>query len=375
MSYPLLDRSALRMKPLAGRSNRVDIERDQISPEDELPPPDGEGSRIVTEAAGRIIEARAADRPVILTFGAHAIKNGLAPVLISLIENGWVTHLASNGAGIIHDWEIAFQGKTSEDVKAAMERGEFGLWQETGYYINLALNIGAYRGRGYGESVGAMIEEEALDIPDAPALEQEVAENLKREPEKAAAAAELLTVLARFPLPPGRLRVEHRWKSYSVQAAAFRLGVPFSGHPMFGHDIIYNHPLNHGASLGRAAERDFLAFAESVSRISSGVYLSVGSAVMSPMIFEKSMSMASNLALQAGGRIENHYLLVVDLASSEWDWSKGEPPEDSPDYYLRYNKTFSRMGGTMRYLSADNRVFLPALHRELSRRKGPGKND
>ncbi|MBN2287855.1 MAG: hypothetical protein JXQ83_00885, partial [Candidatus Glassbacteria bacterium] len=297
-------------------------------------------------------------------------KNGLGPVLISLVENGWLTHLATNGAGIIHDWEIAFQGMTSEDVRGGVQRGEFGNWQETGYYLNLALNVGAYRGMGYGEAVGAMIERQALEVPSAQDLEAEAAGCLGTDPERSAAAAELLSVVRRFGLPPGRLEIGHRWKSYSVQAAAFSLGVPFTGHPMFGHDIIYNHPLNYGPLLGRAAERDFLTFAGSVSRISSGVYLSVGSAVMSPMVFEKSMSMAQNLALQAGGSIGGHYLLVVDLARSDRDWSKGEPPEHSPDYYLRYNKSFSRMGGTMRYLSADNRVFLPALHGELSRRCG-----
>ncbi|MFC1614787.1 hypothetical protein ACFL5K_05765, partial [Gemmatimonadota bacterium] len=324
------------------------------------------GIRAVAEVAERVIEAREAGRPVIMAFGAHTIKNGLAPVLISLIEKGWVSHLATNGAGIIHDWEIAYQGMTSEDVKGGVQRGEFGNWQETGYYINLALNVGSYEGKGYGEAVGAMIERGAVEVPSACALEKEVIKNLKTDPERAAAAAELLAVVRRFKIPSGKIEVEHRWKNYSIQAAAFRLGVPFTGHPMFGHDIIYNHPLNHGASLGRAAERDFLTFARNVSNLSSGVYLSVGSAVMSPMVFEKSMSMAQNLALQESRRIEGHYLMVADLARSSWDWNGGEPPEDSPDYYLRYNKSFSRMGGTMRYLSADNRAFLPALHRELS---------
>jgi hypothetical protein len=83
------------------------------------------------------------------------------------------------------------------------------------------------------------------------------------------------------------------------------------------------------------------------------------------MVFEKSVSMAQNLSLQAGRRLENHFMVVVDLAESRWDWSKGEPPADSPDYYLRHCKSFSRMGGTMRYVAADNRHFLVALAREL----------
>jgi len=142
--------------------------------------------------------------------------------------------------------------------------------------------------------------------------------------------------------------------------------VPFTSHPMFGHDVIYAHPMNHGAAIGRAAERDFLAFAANVSRLDGGVYLSVGSAVMSPMIFEKSLSMARNVALPQGRAIDRHFIVVVDLAETGWDWRKdGEPPQTHPAYYLRYCKTFSRMGGEMRYASADNRDFLLALCRRL----------
>ena len=111
---------------------------------------------------------------------------------------------------------------------------------------------------------------------------------------------------------------------------------------------------------------EVLTFAEAVSRLDGGgVYISIGSAVMSPMIFEKSLSMAQNLAIQRGQHIDDHYIAIVDLASSSWDWSEGEPPETDPAYYLRFNKTFSRMGGTLRYVQADNRDFLLALTREL----------
>jgi hypothetical protein len=139
---------------------------------------------------------------------------------------------------------------------------------------------------------------------------------------------------------------------------------------MIGHDIIYNHPMNHGAAIGRTAMRDFLSFADSINNLDHGVYLSVGSAVMSPMIFEKSLSMAQNIQLQQSRRIDNHYILVVDLAKSSWDWkANGEPPQDDPAYYLRFCKTFSRMGGTMDYLSADNRDFLLALYQALTTRE------
>jgi hypothetical protein len=152
-----------------------------------------------------------------------------------------------------------------------------------------------------------------------------------------------------------------------VQACAWELKVPFTGHPMFGQDIIYNHPMNQGAAIGRTALNDFLCFAASVTRLDYGVYMSLGSAVMSPMIFEKSLSMAQNLEIQRNNHIDNHFMLIVDLARSDWDWLKdGEPPVDNPAYYLRYCKTFHRMGGEMHYLTADNRDFLLELYNNLS---------
>ncbi len=155
-------------------------------------------------------------------------------------------------------------------------------------------------------------------------------------PERAAAAIDLLAACREFGLPAGCMSVPHPQRSLSVQAAAYRLGIPFTGHPMIGHDIIYTHPLVSGAAIGRTGMRDFLRFAASVSRLEGGVYLSVGSAVMSPMVFEKSLSMAQNLALQAGTAIAAHYILVVDIAQSAWDWSRaGEPPASDPAYYLR----------------------------------------
>ena len=209
------------------------------------------------------------------------------------------------------------------------------------------------------------VEKEGLEIPSATQLQSIVKSELALDPDRAAAAADLLSVVRRFELEPGWMKVEHPWKRYSVQAGAFATSVPSTGHPMIGHDIIYNHPMNYGSCLGRVAERDFLTFAHSVSQLEGGVYISIGSAVMSPMVFEKSLSISQNIAIQQGQHIDNHYILVNDLAESTWDWSKGEPPEDNPAYYLRYNKSFSRMGGTMKYLQADNRDFLLALTHTL----------
>ena len=365
MPYPKLDRTLIQMKPLSARENKVQIENDHIPLSAQPQHLSPSGQTLIREVADRMRTARANGKPVILASGAHTIKNGLAPILNHLMEDGWLTHLATNGAGVIHDWEFAFQGESSEDVKGGVSRGEFGNWQETGFNINLALNIGAYEGLGYGESVGAMIENEGLTIPSVADLERDILDNIQSNPDRVASMADLISIIKQFDLPAGWMSIPHAWKQYSIQAKAYQLGIPFTGHPMIGHDIIYNHPMNHGGALGRVALRDFLTFAEAVSRIDGGVYLSLGSAVMSPMIFEKSLSMAQNLALQKGDVIDTHYILVVDLAKSSWDWTKGEPPEDNPDYYLRFNKSFSRMGGTMRYLTADNRDFLLGLAHQL----------
>ncbi len=369
MSYSGFDRFQVKMQPLSARENKKRIEEDHISPDSPAPQLPAMTLEVLEETAQRIRIARNNEGPVVAAFGAHSIKNGLGPVLLRLIERGWFTHLATNGAGIIHDWEFSFQGQSSENVQTMVNEGRFGNWEETGFSINLALNIGAYEGKGYGESVGALIENEALSIPDEEELESAIL-NWKSEPETAAAAADLKFLLDQFQqdgkrpnFKPGRLEIPHPWKKFSIQAGAYRLGVPFTGHPMFGHDIIYNHPMNHGAALGRAAQRDFLTYAKTISRMDQGVYLSIGSAVMSPMIFEKALSISQNLAIQNGTHIDNHYILVCDLAESTWDWRKGEPPEDNPAYYLRYNKSFSRMGGEMRYLQIDNRdVLLGLLH-------------
>ena len=368
MPFEEFDRRRVRFFPLRERENRVFIEKDHVKPDESPHDLDARQKRLIAETADRIAAARALGASRMLTFGAHAIKNGLAPVMAKLIEDGWITHLATNGAGIIHDWEFAYAGESSEHVAANVAQGRFGMWEETGFYLNLALAVGAFQGLGYGESVGALVEREGLEIPSEEALAAAVNENIAAEPQQSAAAADLLHLVRQFALKPGWLEVAHPYKRFGLQAAAYRLGVPLTGHPMIGHDIIYLHPMNHCAAVGRTAQRDFLTFAHGVSNLANGVYLSIGSAVMSPMVFEKSMSLSQNVARQEGKRIENHFIVVVDLAESHWDWQQGEPPEDNPDYYLRYNKSFSRMGGEMRYLPADNRDFLLAVLHNLEQR-------
>ena len=366
MPFPLLDRHQLHIKPLSERKDKVYIQRDHVPADTPIERTFSESEQqTMTEVVARLIKAREAGKSRMIAFGAHAIKDGLAPVFMKLIEDGWVTHLATNGAGIIHDWEFAFQGHSSEDVRANVTKGEFGTWQETGFYLNLAIVVGAWRGMGYGESVGAFVEHEGLEIPREEQLVNEITTLAASNPLQAAAAADLLDRIQKFNIAPGWLAVPHPFKQYGLQAAAYLASIPLTGHPMIGHDIIYTHAMNHCAAIGRAAERDFLAYAQQVMNLDDGVYISIGSAVMSPMIFEKSLSMSQNLHIQQGNHIDNHFILVVDLAESHWDWRQGEPPMDNPDYYLRYNKSFNRMGGEMRYLSADNRDFLLSLVSEL----------
>jgi hypothetical protein len=366
MIFPYFDRNRLKTHPLRRRLNRVVIKRDFVFPHAMPASLSANARRVIVKTADHIRRTRDKGRPVIMAFGAHLIKNGLGPVLIALLEKEWLTHLATNGAGVIHDWEFAFQGASSEHVAKNMAEGKFGHWEETGFYLNLAIIVGAFAGMGYGESIGKMIENDCLVLPKPEQLLEIIAGNGRRKPERAAAAADLLAVMKKYKLKGGRLEVPHPHKCYSVQAAAYRLRVPFTAHPMFGHDVIYTHPLCCGAAIGRTAERDFLSFADSISRLASGVYISVGSAVMSPMIFEKAFAMAQNLALQKGRKINRHFILAVDLMRSNWNWSKGEPPENNPAYYLRFCKTFSRVGGTFRYLQAHNRDFLLALAKELN---------
>ena len=366
MAHPQFDRDLLLIRPLAEREDRVVMEKDgaDIPAGQQLA---GEALHLVAETADRIVAARKKGRAVIMAFGAHVIKNGLGPVLIKMMEEGWVTHLATNGAGIIHDWELAYRGRTSEHVKQNVEQGTFGLWRETGLYLNLALAVGAYEELGYGESIGKMIMNDGLTIPSIKRLRQEVVDKLAESPDDSAAAADLLDAVRQMELSSGRMEISHKFKRNSVQAAACRLNVPFTGHPMIGQDIIYLHPACQGGAVGRTGLRDFLAFAHSVQLLDGGgVYLSVGSAVMSPMIFEKAMSMCQNLLVQKGRKMTDHYIAVVDLVPPPVAWKAGdEPAEGDASYYVRFHKTFNRMGGTLRYACADNRDFIPALYREL----------
>ncbi len=366
----ILDRRQLKMYPLSERDHRLKFEEIAINPDEEEQNLDEHSAEQIELTAENIIQARNNGRPVMLTYGAHLIKNGLAPVVIRLINEGWITHIATNGAGSIHDWEFAYLGLSTEDVRKNVANGCFGTWEETGRYISLAVAAGGIHGLGYGNSVGKMIAYNGINLPSKDDLRSRIEKEAHhiQPDEKLGALADMLYLSTAFRLPEGFITVKHKYPEYSIQCAAYKKEIPFTVHPGIGYDIIYTHPLSHGGAIGRGAVIDFLSYAESVSRLSGGVHITVGSAIMAPMVFEKSLSMANNLLRQDGERIENHSIVVVDIQDGGgWDWKQGEPPMDNPAYYLRFCKSFYRMGGSLEYINLDNRKFMLRLYQRLKK--------
>ncbi len=365
-SYPKpLDLKRIRVFPLAQRKSLSPLDKLLIEPSAAPRACAPQLQREIKLCARKIIQARKKNASVMLLYGAHLIKNGALKIVIALAERGWLTHLATNGAGTIHDWELAFLGRTEESVRENVRTGTFGTWNETGRNIHLALLAGALRKEGYGRSLGRFICQDGTVLPST----EELKSSLRSRPADplAPARAELLHALVRTGISPGRVRVPHPWKATSILAQAFRLNVPLTVHPGIGYDIISNHPMFSGAAIGRAASLDFALFGRSVEGLDEGVVLSVGSAIMAPQVFEKSLSCVNNLRLQSGRKIvRNHTIYVVDIQDGgRWDWAEGEPPKTNPAYYLRFCKSFARMGGNMKYLQSDNVVFLHHLLHEL----------
>ena len=320
-----IDLQKIKPLPLAKRNSLSTVE-EVLVPLDAEPAAIGDALMSqVDDCAGRIRKARANGKAVMMIYGAHLIKNGAALILDNLIANGWLSHLATNGAGTIHDWEYAWLGRSTECVRSNVATGTFGTWEETGRYIHLALLAGGVEGLGYGEA------------------------------------------LRNGSAPEGRCDLEHRWKQASVVASAYRHGIPLTVHPGIGYDIISNHPMFNGAAIGRAAHVDFQTFAGTLDQLDGGVLLSVGSAIMGPQVFEKALSCVNHIRLQEGREIvKNHSMHVVDLQDGgNWDWTQGEPPVTSAAYYLRFCKTYARMGGSMHYLQCDNLAFVQHLSRAL----------
>jgi hypothetical protein len=366
MTKPI-DLQKLKVLPLSRRKSCARLQDILVNPDSPPTPCEPAIQRVIRECARDIAQARKKNASVMLIFGAHLIKNGAAAIMRRLMEGNWLTHLATNGAGAIHDWEFAFAGVSTESVKDNVRTGTFGAWDETGRNIHLALLAGALSGDGFGRSLGKFISADGVNLPTQQALEK----LLKQFPSHrlAGARADMLHAMRAHRLTSGRHLVSHPYKNDSVFAQSFQNKIPVTVHPGIGYDIISNHPMFNGAAIGRAAETDFRLFGGAVEGLDDGVVLSVGSAIMGPQVFEKSLSCVNNLRLQAGRRIvTGHKIFVVDLQDGgNWDWSRGEPPKDNPAYYLRFCKSYSRMGGQMRYLQMDNVAFLQNLSRELKR--------
>lgn len=358
-----LDR--LRVFPLAERRSLTRAEDILIDPESTPAPIAAELAEQVRACAASIRSAREREASVMLIYGAHLLRNGTAQILDRMMERGWITHLATNGAGTIHDWEYSWFGASTESVEMNVANGTFGTWHETATNIHLALMTGALDGLGYGRALGRFIAEDGATVPAVAVLEEQI-RNSPAHP-LTAARADLLQAIRSGRIAEGRQRVEHRWKHASLLAAAWRHGVPMTVHPGIGYDIIANHPIFSGSVIGRGAELDFRLFGGSVARLQDGVVLSVGSAIMGPQVFEKSLSCVNNLRLQQGQPVvSGHSIYVVDLQDGGgWDWTQGEPPKTNPAYYLRFCKSFSRMGAPMHYLQSDNAAFIHHLFHAL----------
>lgn len=363
---PPLDLQKLRRFPLAERKSLTRAEEILLDPDAAPAPCPKDMLPLIQDCARTVRSARERGAAVLLIYGAHLVRNGAARILERMMRAGWLTHLATNGAGTIHDWEYAWFGASTESVRANVSTGTFGTWHETATNIHLALMAGALDGLGYGQALGRFICRDGATLP-AP---DDLTAAIRAEPlhPLTAARAELLRTMTDQGWPAGKVAVEHRWKHASVLAAAYEHGVPLTVHPGIGYDIIANHPVFNGAAIGRAAEWDFKLFGGSVDRLDGGVVLSVGSAIMGPQVFEKSLSCVNNIRLQEGrGIVRDHTIYVVDLQDGGgWDWTTGEPPKTNPAYYLRFCKSFARMGGTMHYLQCDNAAFVHHLYRELA---------
>lgn len=194
-----------------------------------------------------LVTARQGGRAIIWGLGAHVLKTGLSPVIVDLMERGFVSAIATNGAGIIHDFEIALSGATSEDVDATLGPGTFGMAEETGTQLNQAIIDGVAAGLGLGQSVGRFLSD-------------------RRAP----------------------------FAQISIAASAHRLGIPLTAHVAIGTDIIHMHPSASGAAIGEASLRDFKYFTSAVARLAGGVFLNCGSAVVLPEVFLKAVAIARN---------------------------------------------------------------------------------
>lgn len=315
--YPVFDCSRLQVRPLAERDHDMDL--GYLLGLDEQAEEPGPALR---ESLAAIVPKLRAGSPFarILMMGAHVIKSGVSRQVIDLLRRGAFTHVAMNGAGGIHDFELARIGATTESVARYIRTGEFGLWDETGILNDWAADA-AREGLGLGEYFGYRI---------------------------------------------GKERFRHR--DVSILAAAYELGIPVTLHVGIGYDITHEHPNCDGAAYGAGSYRDFLVYAKSVESLEGGIMVSLGSAIMGPEVYLKALAMARNVARQEGRRIANFTTAVFDLVPIQGDVHH-ELPKTDPGYYFRPHKTILVRtvadGGKSLYVCGDHRVTVPALRRAV----------
>ena len=313
-----LNRTQLKILPISERQHKMSV-ADVYPLDAEIPPSENERLPIVAE---RIRTAKQNGKPVIWMMGAHVMRRGNSRFIIDLMERGIITHLATNGACAIHDFELAHIGATLEDVEDYIWDGKFGNWEETGRYLNEAIIRGYQDKLGFGEAVGRLIQEgeEGISFP-------------------------------------------HR--DVSIFAAAYRLGMPITVHKGIGYDIIDQHPSADYAAMGWTTGEDFLRFAHSVSQLEGGVFLNLGSAVMGPEVYLKSLSMARNIATQRGEEIRHFTTANFDLIDFPDFQDEGAPTD--AHYYHRPKKTILirtvKDGGESYHISGDFAVTVPQLYR------------
>lgn len=310
----LFDRSRLNIKPLSQRISGLDVSSIKNLK------PGGENYPELVEVAATIHAAKEKKAAVIMIIGAHVLRSGTQRYIIDMMEKGFVTLVATNGAGVIHDFELALTGQTTESVARYIAEGQFGLWEETAK-INDIVADGYKRNLGLGEAVGRAIEEG---------------------------------------------KMEHR--DISVLAAGYRLGVRVTSHVGIGYDITHQHPNCDGAAYGATSYTDFLKFARETENLEGGVVMNFGSSVMGPEVFLKALAMARNVAKSEGREIRNFTSVVCDIQPAPEDYHS-EPSKDHPAYYFRPFKTMLVRAvagaGKSYYVSGPHSETAPRLWTEL----------
>lgn len=306
------DRKRLKIKPLNERIH--DIDANIISPLKKAVYIDDS----MKEVAKRIVSAKDRGSAIIFMMGGHVIRSGVQRYMIDLMERSYITCLSMNGSCIIHDYEFAAIGATTESVARYVKEGQFGLWKETGQINDIINKSCADKKIGIGEAVGEAI-----------------------------------------------LNGSYPYKDISILSAAYRLKIPATVHVGIGYDIIHMHPNFDGAITGAASYADFLRFTGEVSSLQGGVVMNFGSAVMAPEVFLKALSMARNVAHQDGQKINKFTTLVCDLHDLPSDYNQTEPSKCAASYYFRPHKTMLirtvNDGGESYYVKGQHAVTIPAL--------------